>query len=107
MVIEKIKKNDTVIVLIGRDRGKTGVVLSIDNQRVLVEGVNVVSKTVKRNPEKGEQGGMKKMEKSIDRSNVALYSIEEKRAVKVGIKKLADGKRVRYDKRSGEQIDHE
>ena len=105
MVVAKIKKNDTVIVLVGRDKGKTGVVLLIDKSKIVIEGINMVSKTVKRNPEKNEQGGIKKIEKPIDLSNVALYSIEEKRAVKIGVKKLTDGKRVRYDKRTGELID--
>jgi large subunit ribosomal protein L24 len=106
MSLEKFKKNDLVKVIIGKDRGKVGVIKSVlGNDKLIVEGVNQRKKTVKANQEKNEKGGFHTVEGPIDRSNVTLYNQETKKRIKIGVKKLENGKRVRYDKRTTEVID--
>ncbi len=108
--MNKIRKGDQVIVLTGRDKGKRGAVLErIDEERVLVEGVNVVKKHVKPNPMKGSTGGVVDKTLSIHQSNVAIYNAATGKADRVGIKLLADPKtnkttKVRVFKSSGEEI---
>ncbi|HMV54023.1 MAG TPA: 50S ribosomal protein L24 [Rhodocyclaceae bacterium] len=103
--MEKIRKGDEVIVLAGKDKGKRGQVLSrVDAQHVLVEGINRVKKHVKPNPMKGEVGGIREKEMPVDQSNVALINPQTKKADRVGFKVLADGKKVRVFKSSGEQV---
>ena len=103
--MEKIRKGDEVIVLAGKDKGKRGQVLSrVDAQHVLVEGLNRVKKHVKPNPMKGEVGGIREKEMPVDQSNVALINPQTKKADRVGFKVLADGKKVRVFKSSGEQV---
>ncbi len=103
--MEKIRKGDEVIVLAGKDKGKRGQVLSrVDAQHVLVEGINKVKKHVKPNPMKGEVGGIREKEMPVDQSNVALINPQTKKADRVGFKVLADGKKVRVFKSSGEQV---
>ena len=103
--MNKIRKGDQVIVLTGRDKGKRGTVLSrIDEERVLVEGVNVVKKHVKPNPMKGTTGGVVDKTMPINQSNVAIFNAATGKADRVGVKLLADGKKVRIFKSSGEEI---
>ena len=103
--MEKIRKGDEVIVLAGKDKGKRGQVLSrVDAQHVLVEGINRVKKHVKPNPMKGEVGGIREKEMPVDQSNVALINPQTKKADRAGFKVLADGKKVRVFKSSGEQV---
>jgi len=98
-----IKKGDTVIVNAGNDKGKTGKVLTVipDKDRVIVEGVNIVSKHTKPNA-KNPQGGIVKQEAGIHVSNVQLVD-KNGAATRVGYK-VVDGKKVRYAKKSGEEI---
>ena len=98
-----IKKGDTVIVNAGNDKGKTGKVLEVlrDKDRVIVEGVNMVSKHTKPNP-KNPQGGIVKQEAGIHISNVNLMDANGK-ATKVAHKEV-DGKKVRIAKTTGEEI---
>ena len=98
-----IKKGDTVIVNAGNDKGKTGKVLEVlrDKDRVIVEGVNMVSKHTKPNSQ-NPQGGIVKQEAGIHISNVQLMDSSAK-PVKVGYKTV-DGKKVRYAKKSGEEV---
>ena len=103
--MRKIKKNDDVIVIAGRDKGSRGSVLRILGDRLLVSGVNKVKKHQKPNPAKGETGGIVSMEMSIHASNVAIYNAAAKKADRVGIKTLADGRKVRIFRSSGEVID--
>ena len=100
-----IKKGDTVYVLAGESRGKTGRVLKVDpaKQRVLVEGVNIVTKACKPSA-KHPQGGLFKMEDPIHISNVALLDPKTGKPTRVGRRKDAEGKSVRYAKKSGEEI---
>ncbi len=98
----KIKKGDNVIVIAGKDKDKEGKVLSVDakNGRVVVEGVNKVTKHQKQN--QGGQGGIVTMEAPIDASNV-MYS-ENGKPVRVGFVVKADGKKVRVSKKTGKEI---
>jgi large subunit ribosomal protein L24 len=108
--MNKIRKGDQVIVLTGRDKGKRGAVLQrVDEERILVEGVNQVKKHVKPNPMKGTTGGVVDKTMSIHQSNVAIFNVATGKADRVGIKLLADPKtnkttRVRVFKSSGDEI---
>lgn len=101
----KIKKGDQVVVLTGRDKGAKGEVLKVipAESRVVVQGVNVVSKHKK--PTQFAAGGIEKIEKSIHVSNVALADPKSGEATRVGIKTLKDGKKVRVAKKSGETVE--
>ncbi|MSO68985.1 MAG: 50S ribosomal protein L24 [Alphaproteobacteria bacterium] len=102
----KIKKDDEVIVVTGRDRGKQGKVLRAmpEKNRVLVQGVNIVKRHTK--PSQADpQGGIKEKEAPIHVSNVALVDPKTSRPTRVGFKILTDGRKVRVAKRSGEVID--
>ena len=103
--MRKIKKNDDVIIIAGKDKGIRGNVLRVLGDRLLVSGVNKVKKHQKPNPVKGEAGGIIEMEMSIHASNVAIYNATSKKADRVGIRTLEDGRKVRILKSSGETID--
>ena len=100
-----IKKNDTVVVLAGEDKGKTGKVLKVlvEKNRALVEGVNMVSKSTKPSAQ-NPQGGIVKQEAPIHISNLSLIDPKSGKATRVGIKVTEDGKKVRIAKKSGEEI---
>lgn len=100
-----IKKNDTVVVLAGEDKGKTGKVLKVlvEKNRALVEGVNMVSKSTKPSAQ-NPQGGIVKQEAPIHISNLSLVDSKSGKATRVGIKVTEDGKKVRIAKKSGEEI---
>jgi large subunit ribosomal protein L24 len=103
--MNKIRKGDEVIVLAGRDKGKRGKVsLRKDETHLVVEGVNMVKKHAKPNPMKGVTGGIVEKTMPIHQSNVAIFNVVSGKADRVGIKLLADGKRVRVFKSSGEEI---
>ena len=103
--MNKIRKGDEVVVLTGRDKGKRGtVVLRADDSHVVVEGINLVKKHAKPNPMKGVAGGIIEKAMPIHQSNVAIFNAATGKADRVGIKQLADGKRVRVYKSSGEEI---
>ena len=100
-----IKKGDMVIVNSGEDKGKTGKVLQVlvQKDRAIVEGVNMVSKSTKPSA-KNPQGGIVKQEASIHVSNLNLVDPKSGKATRIGHKLNADGKKVRYAKKSGEEI---
>ena len=103
--MNKIRKGDEVIVLTGRDKGKRGVVsLRKDESRIVVDGINLVKKHVKPNPMKGTNGGIVEKAMPIHQSNVAIFNAAAGKADRVGIKLLADGKKVRVFKSTGEEI---
>ena len=103
--MNKIRTGDEVIVIAGRDKGKRGRVLRrADEERVVVEGVNVVKKHVRPNPLKGVPGGIVEKTMPIHQSNVAIFNPATGKADRVGMKVLADGKKVRVYKSSGEEI---
>lgn len=100
----KIKKGDTVQVLAGKDKGKTGAILKIirDADRVLVAGINMVKRH--QAPSAKGNGGIIESERSIHVSNVALVDPKENKPTRVGFKQLENGQKVRIAKRSGEVI---
>lgn len=100
----RIRSGDTVIVIAGKDRGKTGKVLRIDttDRKVAVEGVAVVKRHVK--PVGEQAGGVVYKESLIDASNVALWDAAEGRRVKIGFQEI-EGRKVRIDRKSGAPID--
>ncbi len=104
--MRKIKKGDEVIVLTGKDRGKRGTVKQVlANDRVIVEGVNVVKKHQKPNPARGIPGGIVEKELPIHVSNVAIFNPQTEKADRVGFRFLEDGRKVRYFKSTNEVID--
>jgi len=105
--MRKIRKGDEVIVNAGKHKSRRGTVLRVvdDGQRVVVEGVNVVRKHVKANPQREEAGGIKEMEKPIHISNVALYNVATGKGGRVGFRILEDGRKVRYFKSNNEIVD--
>ncbi len=104
MIKTNIKKGDNVYVLAGDDRGKQGRVLSVNREkmRAIVEGVNIVTKAAKPSA-KHPQGGLIKMEAPIHISNLALLDPKSGKPTRVG-HRIEDGKKVRYAKKSGEEI---
>ncbi len=103
--MNKIRTGDEIIVLTGRDKGKRGKVSTRkDDSLVLVEGINVVKKHTKPNPLKNTTGGITEKSMPIHQSNIAIFNVATGKADRVGIKMLADGKRVRVYKSSGEEI---
>ena len=104
--MSKIRKGDDVVVLSGRDKGKRGTVLQIiENNRILVDNVNVIKKHVKPNPNRGETGGIIEKEAPIQISNVALLNPNTNKADRVGYKLLEDRRKVRVFKSDGEVVD--
>ena len=103
--MRKIKKNDDVIVIAGKDKGNRGNVLSVLGDYLLIAGINKVKKHQKPNPVKGMAGGIVEKEAKIHISNVALYNAAANKGDRVGIKTLEDGRKVRVFKSSGEMID--
>jgi large subunit ribosomal protein L24 len=103
--MNKIRKGDDVIVITGRDKGKRGKVSErASEDRLIVEGVNIVKKHAKPNPMKGVTGGIIDKTMSIHQSNVAIFNAVTGKADRVGVKQLADGTKVRVFKSSGEEI---
>ena len=104
--MQRIKKGDEVVVLAGRDKGKRGTVMRrIDADYLVVEGVNRVKKHQRPNPMKGISGGIVDKDLPIHISNVALFNPATKKADRVGVKTLQDGRQVRVFKDNGEQVD--
>ena len=104
--MKKFKKGDDVVVLAGRDKGKRGTILRVlDDERALVDSVNVVKKHTRPNPNKGETGGIIEKESPIRLSNLGMYNPNSKTADRVGFKSLEDGKKVRVFRSDGEIID--
>lgn len=105
----RIKQGDEVIVIAGKDKGKQGVVKRLVKKdgrlRLLVEGVNLVKKHVKPNPNKGEQGGIITKEASIDISNVKIFNSTTGKADKVGYRVAEGSRKARCFKSTGELID--
>ena len=101
----KIKRDDEVIILAGKDKGKRGKVRKVlDNDKLIVSGINMIKKHTKPNPQAGVAGGIVEKEAPIQVSNVAIFNSDTGKADRVGVKLSADGKRVRVYKSSGEEI---
>jgi large subunit ribosomal protein L24 len=103
--MNKIRSGDEVIAIAGRDKGKRGKVMQrVDDSKLLIEGINLVKKHAKPNPMKGITGGIVEKTMPIHQSNIAIFNGATGKADRVGIKLLADGKKVRVFKSSGEEI---
>jgi len=104
--MRKIKKNDEVIVIAGRDKGKRGKVNRVlSDDRLIVGGIQMVKKHQKPNPQLGVAGGIIEKEAPIHVSNIAIFNPQTSKADRVGIKLLDDGKKIRVFKSNGEAID--
>ena len=104
--MKKIRKGDTVVVTAGRDKGRTGTIVNVlPNGRVLVENVNMVKKHQRPNPGKGVQGAIVQKEAPLHASNVALLNPATRKAGRIGVRTLKDGRKVRYFKSNGESVD--
>ena len=104
--MNRIRKGDTVIVTSGRDKGRTGTVVRLlDDDRAVVENVNLVKKHQKPNPAKGVTGAIVQKEAPVHLSNLALFNPVAKKADRVGFRTLEDGRKVRYFKSNGEVVD--
>ena len=105
--MRKIKKGDEVVVLSGKDKGKTGVVLTViaNEQKVIVENVNMAKRHTKGNPMQGTPGGIIEKEMPIHLSNVAIWNPVTKKPDRTGFRTLEDGQKVRYFKSNNEVVD--
>jgi large subunit ribosomal protein L24 len=103
----RIRKNDTVQVIAGKDAGKRGKVLKVlrDKGRVIVQGVNFIKRHTRPNPQRNIKGGVAEREAAIHVSNVMVVAGEDDRRTRMGSKVLADGKKVRISRRTGEVLD--
>ena len=103
--MNKIRKGDEVIVIAGRDKGKRGTITQRkDDSYLLIDGINMVKKHAKPNPLKGIAGGIIEKSMPIHQSNIAIFNAVSGKADRVGIKLLADGKKVRVFKSSGDEL---
>jgi len=104
--MNKIRKGDEVVVTSGKDKGRRGTVLKVlDDDRVLVENVNMVKKHQRPNPNANVAGGIVEKEMSLHISNVMLYNPVSKKGDRVGLRKLEDGRKVRFFKSNNEVVD--
>jgi large subunit ribosomal protein L24 len=104
--MQKLRKNDQVIVISGRDKGRRGAVLEVlADGRVVVEGINMAKKHTKPNPQANRQGGIIEKAMPLNRAKVAIWNPGVKKADRIGVKTLTDGKRVRFFKSNGEMLD--
>jgi large subunit ribosomal protein L24 len=107
--MQKIKKGDEVIVISGKDKGRRGKVVRIDDGRVVVENVNVAQKHQRPSGQPGSPnakvGGIVKREMPLSISNVLIYNPATKKGDRVGVRELKDGRRVRFFKSNKEQVD--
>ena len=102
---QKIRRDDEVVVIAGKDKGRRGKVLKVrDDQRLVVAGVNLIKKHQKPNPMMGRQGGIVEKEAPLHVSNVALFNPENQKADRVGFKVNEDGTKVRVFKSTGKEV---
>jgi large subunit ribosomal protein L24 len=103
----RVRKNDVVEIISGRDRGKRGKVLMVlpEKARVVVQGVNFIKKHTRPNPQKNIKGGIAEREAPIHVSNVMIVSPDDDKRTRIGSKLLPDGRKVRIGRRSGEVLD--
>ena len=104
--MRKFRKGDQVVVITGRDKGRQGAVIRVpDDEQVIVEGINVVKRHQRPNPQAGKQGGIQSKEMPMHVAKVAIWNPTTKKADRVGFKVLADGKKVRRFSSNGEMLD--
>ena len=106
MALRKIRKGDEIIVTTGRDKGKRGTVVRVlPDSKLVIEGINVVKKHMRPNPQQGTSGGIVTKEMPIHASNVAVFNPVTGKADRVGVRALEDGRKVRFFKSNGEVVD--
>jgi large subunit ribosomal protein L24 len=103
--MNKIRKGDEVVVIAGRDKGRRGTVSKVLDTQLLVDNVNMVKRHTKPNPQKNVQGGILEKEAPIDLSNVMLWNPVTKKGDRVGVRTLADGRKIRFFKSNKESVD--
>ena len=102
--MNKIKQNDEVIVITGKDKGSVGTVTKLMGSKLIVEGFNLAKKHVRPNPQEGVQGGIEEKEMPLNTSNVAIYNPTTKKADRIGIRVNDKGNKERFFKSSGEAV---
>jgi large subunit ribosomal protein L24 len=103
--MNKIRKGDEVVVIAGRDKGRRGTVINVLEGQVVVENLHMVKRHTKPNPQRNVQGGIVEKEAAIDISNVMLWNPVAKKGDRIGIRTLADGRKVRFFKSNKEVVD--
>ena len=104
--MKKIRKGDEIIMTAGKDKDRSGNVLNVlDNNKILVQGINIAKKHQKGDPNKGIDGGIIKKEMPVHISNLMLLNPETGKGDRIGFKMLEDGTKVRYFKSNGEVVD--
>ncbi len=103
--MQKIRRNDEIIVIAGKDKGKRGDVIRVDGDRVIVSNVNIVKRHTKPNPQAGQPGGVIEREAPIHVSNVMPFNPATGKGERIGTKVLEDGRRIRVFRSSGEALD--
>ena len=104
--MNRIRQDGDVVVIAGKDKGQRGQVIKVLDDRVVVEGINIVKKHQKPNPNAGVAGGIIEKEMSIDISNIMLHNPSTDKPDRIGIRSLADGKKVRFFKSNDEVLDN-
>ncbi len=100
----KIKQNDEVIIIAGKDKGSDGTVTKVLGSKVIVEGNNMAKKHIRPNPQEGIQGGIEEKEMPMSISNVAIYNPKTKKADRVGVRVNDEGAKERFFKSNGEAV---
>ena len=104
--MKKLRKGDEVVVITGRDKGRRGTIIKVlEDDKVLVENVNMVKRHTRPNPARNTQGGIIEKEAPLHVSNVLLWNPVAKKGDRVGVRTLADGRRVRFFKSNDEVVD--
>ncbi len=103
--MKRIKKGDQIIVIAGKDKGRQGTVLNVNDDSVLVEAINMVKKHTKANPMAGVEGGIVDKAMPLNISNIMLFNAMTNKGDRIGFKTLEDGRKVRYFKSNGEVVD--
>lgn len=104
--MQRIRKNDEVVVITGKDKGRRGKVTRVvDSERVVVEGINRIKRHTRPNPARGITGGIVEREASIHTSNVMLFNPATQKGDRIGFRLLEDGRKVRYFKSNNEVVD--
>lgn len=103
--MQRIKQGDDVIVLVGKDKGRRGKVDRVADDRVFVDGVNLIKKHVKGNPQAGDPGGIQEQEASIHISNVALFNPATKKGGRVGFRADDSGRKERFFRADNSAVD--
>jgi large subunit ribosomal protein L24 len=104
--MKRLRKGDQVVVLSGKDKGRTGAIVQVlPDGKVLVEGANVIKKHQRPNPQRNQSGGIIEREMPLHACKVAIWNTGSNKADRVGVKTLADGKRVRFLKSNNEVLD--